>query len=449
MKASAKLASGKSAPRSARALVPNLAPTLLPALATSLDERRAIRGRRKPAKGRSPALQPAEAQPRPDPYGIDFSPFAVFERLFLRTPVRLMRARNNVLDLMFYDIKTIPAETRRKLLEWTDPDGSVLVVCPGNGAVREVTHFEHVDEFLASAEFRSTQVVAIAGVGSSALGTAALAANVADAIGRPVAGIVSGYGLADVVAEGVVGWFVLRPLNQLRQFVDLFLAPLDPLLQKISTDTQPNADPLRLPSYVYGLPEIDTLNQVLSHPDSQVVLAVGHSKGNLSIAAALGDLPSEHAGAQYARMAVVTFGALVELPQSLAKRKQFIGTLDGFGWLNSILPQPWVSVPWATHTLNTALPFHVAAKTELAAGGSATLQSPATLEQAMDKLGGAMRPAHRSMNQWQSLFIDAGIAFQGAIAESWRSLLQGAEHTIKCQQDSARAAVASRARTRH
>ena len=383
-------------------------------------------------------------------YGIDFSPFAVFERLFLRTPVRLMRARNNVLDLMFYDVNTIPVVTRHKLLEWTDPDGSVLVVHPGNGTEREVTHFEHVEKFLASKEFRSTQVVAIAGVGSSALGTAALAANVADAVGRPVAGIVSGYGVADVVAEGVVGWFVLRPLNQLRQFVDLFLTPLDPLLQKISTDTQPNADPQRLPSYVYGLPEIDTLNQVLSHPGSQVVLAVGHSKGNLSIAAALGNLPPEQAGAQYPRVAVVTFGAVVELPQCLARQRQFLGTLDGFGWLNSILPQPWVPVLWATHTLNTALPFHVAAKRELQAGRDGTpRQSPATLEQAMDNLGGAMRPATRSMTQWQTLLVDAGVAFQGAITESWRSLLQGAEHTIQCQEESARVAAGSKANARH
>ncbi len=149
-----------------------------------------------------------------------------------------------------------------------------------------------------------------------------------------------------------------------------------------------------------------------------------------------------NADVQDARMAVVTFGALVELPQALAAQRQFIGTLDGFGWLNSILPQPWVPVPWATHTLNTALPFHVAAKAELKAGSGGTLgQAPASLEQAMDKLGGAMRPAHRSINQWQSLLIDAGVAYQGALTESWRSLLQGAEHTMKCQEASARGAI--------
>src|SRR5450755_2233358 len=348
MKASAKLPPGASARRRAAALVPALEATRAPSFA----ERRAVRGRRKLANSRSPALRQADMQPTPGAYGFDFSPFAVFERLFLRTPVRFMRARNNVLDLMFYDVDTIPAAIRRKLLEWTDPDGSVLVVYPGSGAERKVTTFEHVEKFLDSEEFRTTQVVAIAGVGSSALGTAALAANVADALGRPVAGIVSGYGLVDAVAEGVVGRFVLRPCNQLRQFVDLFLTPFDPLLRKISRDTQPNADPLRLPSYVYGLPEIDTLNQVLRHPDSQVVLAVGHSKGNLSIAVALGNVPTDQARVQYPRMAVVTFGALVELPQSLAMQRQYLGTLDGFGWMNSILPQPWIPVPWATHTLN-------------------------------------------------------------------------------------------------
>ena len=63
----------------------------------------------------------ARSQPR---VGFDFSGLAVFERLFLRTPVRLLRAGNNVLDLLFYDVHAIPATTRRDLLRWSDPDGS-------------------------------------------------------------------------------------------------------------------------------------------------------------------------------------------------------------------------------------------------------------------------------------------------------------------------------------
>jgi len=173
-----------------------------------------------------------------------------------------------------------------------------------------------------------------------------------------------------------------------------------------------------------------------------VVLAVGHSKGNLSIAVALGNVPTDQARVQYPRMAVVTFGALVELPQSLAMQRQYLGTLDGFGWMNSILPQPWIPVPWATHTLNTGLPFHVAAKTELQAdSGGTSRQSPVSLEQVIDKLYGAMRPPPRSATQWQNLLIDAGTAFQGALTESWRSLLQGTAHAMKRQEESARVAA--------
>ena len=414
------------------------------------DEQHAVRGRRELMKGRRSVLRQTDLQQNPGAYGLDFSAFAVFERLFLRTPVRLMRARNNVLDLMFYDVDVIPAATKRQLLAWTDPDGSVLVVHPGNGAQRKVTHFEHVEDFLSSKVLRSTEIVAIAGVGSSALGTAALAANVADALGRPVVGIVSGYGLVDAVAEGVMGWYVLRPCNQLRQFVDLFLAPLTPLLRKISADTQPNADPLRLPSYVHGLPEIDTFDQVLAQPDSRVALAVGHSKGNLSIAAALSNLSPEQARVRCPRMSVVTFGALVQLPPSLAIERQFLGVLDGFGWLNSILPQVWIPVPWAMHTLNTALPFHVAAVTELrTCVGRSFEPSPTPMEQAVDRLCSAMRPAARSATQLQSSLLDAGVAFQGALTESWRSVFQGAAHTIRRQLVSTSLAMSSAARTRH
>jgi len=43
------------------------------------------------------------------------------------------------------------------------------------------------------------------GVGSSPLGTAALARAVADALDTDVAGIITGYGLSDVMAEALCG----------------------------------------------------------------------------------------------------------------------------------------------------------------------------------------------------------------------------------------------------
>ncbi|MFC5462080.1 hypothetical protein [Massilia niabensis] len=65
--------------------------------------------------------------------------------------------------------------------------GGALCICP------DIASF-------AEAGGDRTRILAVAGVGSSALGTAAFARNVADAFGEPVAGLVSGYGMADLLA---------------------------------------------------------------------------------------------------------------------------------------------------------------------------------------------------------------------------------------------------------
>ena len=359
--------------------------------------------------------------------GFDFSGLAVLERLFLRMPVRLLRAGNNVLDLLFYDVHAIPPATRRELLRWSDPDGSILVVHPGDGHERAVAHFEHVEDFLASPQARRLDVAAIAGVGSSALGTAALAANVADALGRPVIGIVSGYGLADALAEGLVGWFVLRSSNHLRQMIDTSLALLTPLLRKISADTQPNGDPRRLVAYVRGLPETDCLDALLSLPGSALAIMVGHSKGNLSIATALDNLPPEQWQALCPRLRVATLGALVQLPSSLAATRQFMGMLDGFGLMNSTLPQAAVFVPWAMHSLNTRLPFHLAARDWLETSAFAGPKKGATFEEMRDKLAASSLDPAQFLADWMDFCTGAATAIEAAFEESLRSLRQGFE----------------------
>jgi hypothetical protein len=353
----------------------------------------------------------------------------VFERLFLRTPVRLLRAANNVLDLLFYDIHTIPAATRSKLLRWSDPDGSILVVHPGDASRREVTHFEHVADFVASEDAKKLDIAAIAGVGSSALGTAALAANVADASARPVIGIVSGYGLADAMAEGLVGWFVLRPSNQLRQWIDTWLSPLTPALRKVSADTQPNGDPHRLVAYVRGLPETDCLDLLLSLPASPLAIMVGHSKGNLSIATALDNLTPERWQQLCPRLEVTTLGALVQLPASLATARQFLGMLDGFGLVNSTLPQAAMIVPWATHTLNTRLPFHLDARDALEQCGlGAGKQAPAPT---VKQQGASPLDPTRMVSDWMHLWTGTATAIGAALEESLRSFRQGMEQAAR------------------
>ena len=61
-----------------------------------------------------------------------------------------------------------------------------------------------VDDF-ADAGGSEIRTLVVAGVGSSALGAAAFARNVADACGTPVAAVVSGYGLADLLTEALGG----------------------------------------------------------------------------------------------------------------------------------------------------------------------------------------------------------------------------------------------------
>src|SRR6478752_5916876 len=59
---------------------------------------------------------------------------------------------------------------------------------------------------IAYQETRDVDIATITGVGSSALGSAALAWDISVALEKPVLAIVPGYGVADVVLQGLGGW---------------------------------------------------------------------------------------------------------------------------------------------------------------------------------------------------------------------------------------------------
>jgi hypothetical protein len=61
-----------------------------------------------------------------------------------------------------------------------------------------------VEKFLQSPyqETRDVDIATITGVGSSALGSAALAWDISVALEKPVLAIVPGYGVADVLMQG-------------------------------------------------------------------------------------------------------------------------------------------------------------------------------------------------------------------------------------------------------
>ena len=92
------------------------------------------------------------------------------------------------------------------------PEGTITVVSPRGGGIR---HYKSSLGFMLEQGDR-IEIVAVAGVGSSALGTAALARNVADHFKRDVAGVITGYGMADVALEGLGGWFYYGGIDRLR-----------------------------------------------------------------------------------------------------------------------------------------------------------------------------------------------------------------------------------------
>ena len=72
-----------------------------------------------------------------------------------------------------------------------------------------VHKYQSVGKFLEPPyqETRDVDIATITGVGSSALGSAALAWDISVALEKPVLAIVPGYGVADVVLQGLGGWF--------------------------------------------------------------------------------------------------------------------------------------------------------------------------------------------------------------------------------------------------
>jgi hypothetical protein len=91
------------------------------------------------------------------------------------------------------------------LSPFIDREGSIIVVSPSNSG-RSIRHYKNALRFMMK-EGDTVSAIAVAGVGSSVLGTAALARNVADKYGFDVAGVVSGYGFTDLITESIGGWF--------------------------------------------------------------------------------------------------------------------------------------------------------------------------------------------------------------------------------------------------
>lgn len=283
---------------------------------------------------------------------------AAFPSKFADNPLRAamldaVQRRNAALDALFYNVANIAPEETKELAFWLAREGALLIV-PPTGAGRLSVCLDKAD-FLARGGAQVGALV-VAGVGSSALGSAAFARDIADALGQPVAALVSGYGLSDVLTEALGGFFWFGALNSIRHLFE----GADRQTKRLSaSEPDPSASG---PDFVRISKDTATLIDLLGDSAFAVPLLVGHSKGNLVISEALYALADKGRLAPVAAASsIVTVSAKVGMPAAFAgKVFDIIGQWDGFGALNSRpdIPADLV-VPGAWHSTNPDFPMNM------------------------------------------------------------------------------------------
>ena len=257
---------------------------------------------------------------------------------------------NPVVDAWFYDVNALSVQEQQHLVLEDYRPGSVIVVRPGDNPLA-LESFPSARSAMARIRRRVGGIV-VAGVGSSALGTAALARNVANTYDMEVAGIVS---------ERLSP----RALWELKGGAGSeFPPPAPPALEPwVNLMTPPWLKAMQTPET--ALPEspvISALERVLGEEPFPLRLLVGHSKGGLHLSRALQDFTSQHADSRhpyFANVSVVTVGAIADIPSRFESVHQYIGDADWLGAYNSKLNNPHKAIPGAWHHINTALPMHV------------------------------------------------------------------------------------------
>ena len=256
------------------------------------------------------------------------------------------KQRNAVLDNFFYDTTRLSLDERAKLTPLADREGSIIVVPPSNSD-REIRHYSHALRFMTK-EGPSIRAIAVAGVGSSALGAAALARELADALDTDVAGIVTGYGLSDMMSEALGGWFAFGAADRIRHTMERAFARMRPAALAESVPA--------------GSDAAATLAEILLAAPPKLDMLVAHSKGSLVVAHALQRYVDDLEGDDsplFKRLHIVTLGAVVGVPAEFKHVKQYLGAYDWFGGANSSLGVKHERVQGASHHLNPGFPYHM------------------------------------------------------------------------------------------
>jgi hypothetical protein len=337
------------------------------------------------------------------PVGDNLTEFEL-PKVMVEPAVRACRLFNSILDIIFYNVPDFALSPPEKVSEpygsnasnpfpltefdaLTDPEGSLLLFDPAAGSYER---FTDVDSFLktSDATARDVGVVTITGVGSSALGSAAFAWDIAEALGKPVLAIVPGYGVADVVLQGLGGWFGFGLYNFLhtKERVQETLAEIAPKTAAIGrklSASSPGAVTVRgAPIFRFGSGSSDVLHDLLRYREKPFEILVGHSKGALQIANAIEALPPEKTEG----LSVVTLGCPIDPNVEGVSYHQYLGLFDALGQLNMWGNQPTEWTPtW--HTTDPLLPPAMLAGplVERAAGGAAGVAQAGALSRGLRK----------------------------------------------------------------
>jgi hypothetical protein len=261
-----------------------------------------------------------------------------------------LRQRNLALDALFYDVTVITPEEAFYISDSLAAEGAIMLVPPSG--LGTLTLCETIDEFVLRGG-GDARALAVAGIGGSALGAAAFARNVADALDAPVAVVVSGYGIADVITEALGGLFFFGHLKGLRPFLE----NLDDLAGRPKVGAQGKATAAR------NSLDTRTVQALLADPRLSFRLLTGHSKGNLVLSAALHNLWKQDEGrtTELARHTkIVTIGTRIAMPPVFTDVVDVMGEWDWFGEINSrafIHADRRVEHAW--HHTNTDLGGHL------------------------------------------------------------------------------------------
>lgn len=286
---------------------------------------------------------------------------------FLSGALRGLKQRNTAADHLFYDVCNLSKAEQNFLVDSAHREGSILIVLP-RGARGEESVVRRSDlADLMSASGAKLERFAIAGVGSSDLGSASFARTLADYFQEPVGAIVSGYGVADLMTEALGGWFVFGGVNRLldRQArVDKELFASGSTTTPSTTTTALSEAELGRRAEKAGLDDVLTLYRLFKDTDRRIKSIAGHSKGALLIDTALEALVrlGERGDVErLEKMQIITASCIVNLPDNFTQVLQLMGSFDQFGRLNSSTSKnvEYTAVAGAFHHLNTRLPGHL------------------------------------------------------------------------------------------